>query len=277
MNPDLNPDLNPDPVITSATNQRVKQLVALRSRQERDDSGRFVAEGYRAVDRLVAAGRSVETLFVEPARLDEAARELVIRIRRTGTEIVELSSAAMAKAAYRDKPEGIIAVACQWFDDLGSLAITNGLVVIAEGVEKPGNLGAILRTADAVGCDAVVVCDERVDRFNPNVIRAATAVVFSMPVASGSSAEVLQWARGNALQLVATTPDTDVLHWDADLSRPTAVLMGAEDAGLTDFWLGHADVAVRLPMAGNADSLNVGVATAVVLYEAVRQRATPTR
>ncbi len=274
-----------DQLITSATNQRVKQLVALRTRQERDAAGVFVAEGHRAVERLMAAGRRIETLFVQD-NLNEggadsdaagtgssAAAVLVAKARAAGAEIVLLSPAVMAKASYRDRPEGILAIAPQWHDELNSVVPTNGLVVIAEGVEKPGNLGAILRTADATGCDAVVVCDERVDLFNPNVIRAATAVVFSMPVVSASSERIVAWVRGNRLQLVATTPDTELLHWDADLRRPTAVLMGAEDTGLSDFWLRQADVSVRLPMAGQADSLNVGVATAVVLYEAVRQRS----
>jgi RNA methyltransferase, TrmH family len=139
-------------------------------------------------------------------------------------------------------------------------------------VEKPGNLGAILRTADAVGCDAVVVCDPVVDLFNPNVVRSATAVLFSLPVATASPDQVLSWLRDNKLLIVATTPDTDLLYWDANMRGPTAVLMGAEDDGLTQRWINDADVLVRLPMAGQADSLNVGAATAVVLYEAVRQR-----
>ncbi len=280
-------DRSPDLVITSATNQRVKQLVALRSRAERDETGLFAAEGHRAVDRLLTAGRSIETLYIQPDALDSETVALVARVRATGTEVVALSSAAMAKVSYRDRPEGILAVAPQWHDDLGSVIISSGLVVIAEGVEKPGNLGAVLRTADATGCDAVVMCGEpeveqttrrdRVDRFNPNVIRAATAVVFSMPVVSASSDQVLAWVRRHKLQLLATTPDTDLLHWDADLRGPTAVLMGAEDVGLSEFWLRQADVSVRLPMAGRADSLNVGVATAVMLYEAVRQRSTQRR
>ena len=264
--------------IDSPTNPKVKQLVALRSRAERDNTGLFVAEGARALERLIAAGREVHTVYVQSDLLDDRDRAVVTRCADAGAMVVELSALAMAKASYRDRPEGIIAVAPQWADDLDTVRLSSPpLVIIAEGVEKPGNLGAILRTADATGCDAVIVCDERVDRFNPNVIRAATAVVFSMPVVSASSSEALHWSRDHGLTLVATTPDTDLLYWDANLDQPVAVLMGAEDAGLTTFWLDHADVRVRLPMAGQADSLNVGVATSVVLYEAIRQRTTPAR
>ncbi len=264
--------------IDSPTNPKVKQLVALRSRGERDSSGLFVAEGTRALERLLDAGRAINTVYVQSDLLDQQDRVVVERCAQGGVSVVELSPSAMAKASYRDRPEGVIAVAPQWADELDKTPLSSRpLVIVAEGVEKPGNLGAILRTADASGCDAVIVCDERVDRFNPNVIRAATAVVFSMPVISVSSADALRWTRQHGLTLVATTPDTDLLYWDADLDQPVAVLMGAEDTGLSQFWLDHADVRVRLPMAGQADSLNVGVATAVVLYEAVRQRTTPVR
>jgi RNA methyltransferase, TrmH family len=263
-----------DHTIESASNPQVKQLVALRDRRARDAAGQFVAEGLRAVERLMAAGRRINTLYVQPDLLDRTAGMLVDLCQGNGTPVVALSAAAMAKASYRERPEGLLAVADQWHDSLPDINLRhNAMVIVAEGVEKPGNLGAILRTADAVGCQAVIVCDPRVDRFNPNVIRAATAVVFSTRVVAASSDEVLAWVRGHGLQLVATTPDTETLHWQADLTGPVAVLMGAEDVGLTDFWLSEADVAVRLPMHGQADSLNVAVATAVVLYEALRQRA----
>jgi RNA methyltransferase, TrmH family len=217
----------------------------------------------------------VQELYVQPDVLSAEAMNLVDQLYRSGVEVVEVSGYAMEKASYRDHPEGILAVCSQWQTMLSDVVLSvTPLVLIVESVEKPGNLGAVLRTADATGCDAVIVCDQVVDVFNPNVIRAATAVVFSMPIATASYADVLLWVKENGLQTVATTPDTQQLYWQANLRLPTAMLMGAEDLGLTQRWIDAADVRVKLPMAGQADSLNVSAATAVVLYEAVRQRST---
>jgi RNA methyltransferase, TrmH family len=265
-------------VITSATNPRVKRLVALRDRRDRDREGVFIAEGMRAVDRLLAAGRNINELFIEPSRFDRSAQYLVDRARAAGADIIELGAEPMAKASYRNNPEGLIAVCPQWRYCLHDIALSaSPLVLVVEAVEKPGNLGAILRTADATGCEAVIVCDPVVDVFNPNVIRAATGVVFSAVVVFDTSPAVAAWLGANQILTVATTPDTDTLVWDCDLTQPTAVLMGAEDDGLTDFWLRSAQSHVRLPMLGQADSLNLSVATSVVLYEAVRQRRSPVR
>ncbi len=262
-------------IITSATNPRIKRLVALRDRRDRDREGVFVVEGMRAVSRLIDAGRSINELYINPDGLDDASADLVNLLYQRGVPVTEVSAYALGKASYRDSPECLIAVCPQWTTSLALVQLSdNPLVLVVEAVEKPGNLGAILRTADASGCDAVVVCDPVVDLFNPNVIRSATAVVFSLPVVMASPDNVLVWLRTNKLQIVATTPDTDLLHWDANLRGPSAILMGAEDDGLTQRWIHDADVRVRLPMAGQADSLNVGSATAVVLYEAVRQRTT---
>ncbi len=262
-------------IITSATNPKVKRLLGLRDRRDRDRERAFVVEGTRVVSRLFEAGRSISELYIDPDALDEADADLVNAVYASGVPVVELSGYVMDKVSYRDSGQSVLAVCPQWSTPLSSLKLSrNPLVLIVEAVEKPGNLGAILRTADAVGCDAVVVCDPVVDMFNPNVVRSATAVLFSLPVATASPDDVMAWLRSNKLQIVATTPDTDLLHWDANMRGPTAILMGAEDAGLTLRWIHDADVKVRLPMAGQADSLNVGAATAVVLYEAVRQRST---
>jgi RNA methyltransferase, TrmH family len=260
--------------ITSPANPKVKALALLRERKERDAQQRFLVEGMRAVDRLVSAGRAINELFVDTAQLDDEATALVRRIAANGVPVTELGHQAMAKVSYRDNPEAMIAVAPTWTCNLADISMSAvPLILVVEAIEKPGNLGAILRTADATGCDCVVVCEPIVDLFNPNVIRSATAVVFSMPVIGATPTEVRAWIREHQLHTVATTPDTDQLVWDTDLARPTVVLMGAEDTGLSEDWLRDADARVRLPMAGQADSLNVAVATAVVLYEAVRQRS----
>jgi RNA methyltransferase, TrmH family len=262
-------------VITSSTNPRIKRLVALRDRRDRDNEGVFVCEGPRAVSRLLAARRSIAELYVDRSGVAHDDVVMIEQAASSGATIVEVSPEALAKASYRDAAEGLLAVCPQWSTSLASVQLNqpNPLVLVVERVEKPGNLGAILRTADATGCDAVVVCDPVVDVFNPNVIRASTGVVFSLPLAVGEPDQVATWLAAAQLQLVATTPDTSLLHWEADLTGPTAILMGAEDVGLTRRWIDAAHQRVRLPMAGQADSLNVGVATAVVLYEAVRQRS----
>ena len=188
---------------------------------------------------------------------------------------------AFAKVAYREHPDGLLAVAPQWKRTLADLALADPsagrapFLLVVEAIEKPGNLGTILRSADAAGCDAVIVCDPVTDIFNPNVVRASTGVLFSMPLVVEESARVFAWLRENQIRMVATTPAAESLYTDADLRGPLAVIMGSEQYGLSEFWLQHADLPVRIPMAGQADSLNVAMATIVTLFEAVRQRQQP--
>jgi TrmH family RNA methyltransferase len=146
-------------------------------------------------------------------------------------------------------------------------------LLVVEAIEKPGNLGTILRSADAAGCDAVIVCDPVTDIFNPNVVRASTGVLFSVPLVVEESTNVAAWLKQKAIRTIATTPAAESLYTDADLRGPLAIIMGSEQYGLSDFWLKHADKPVRIPMAGQADSLNVAMATIITLFEAVRQRS----
>jgi TrmH family RNA methyltransferase len=145
-------------------------------------------------------------------------------------------------------------------------------VIIAESVEKPGNLGAILRTADAAGVDALLVCDPRVDLWNPNVVRASRGAIFSVPYVECDNAAALKWLRAQKIQILAATPSAELLYSAVDLRPPAAIAVGTEDTGLSDFWLSEADVRIRIPMRGKVNSLNVSVSAALLLYEAVRQR-----
>ena len=145
--------------------------------------------------------------------------------------------------------------------------------LVVEAIEKPGNLGTILRSADAAGCDAVIVCDPVTDIFNPNVVRASTGVLFSVPLVVEESTRVQAWLREKKIRTVATTPAAEKIYSDADLRGPLAVVMGSEQYGLSQFWLENCDLPVRIPMAGQADSLNVAMATIITLFEAVRQRS----
>ena len=175
--------------------------------------------------------------------------------------------------AYRERPDGLLAVAPQWKRSLADLTLpAKPFLLVVEAIEKPGNLGTILRSADAAGCDAVIVCDPVTDIFNPNVVRASTGVLFSVPLVVEESTRVHAWLRERKIRSVATTPAAEKIYSNADLCGPLAIVMGSEQYGLSEFWLKNADLPVRIPMAGQADSLNVAMATIITLFEAVRQR-----
>ncbi len=328
--------------ITSLQNLRLKQLVKLRDRRPRDEAGLFLIEGYRELKRALAAGVKPVEFYCgadwflganEPALIDEA--------QRAGAQVFDLSKEAFAKVSYRDRPDGVLAVARQWkrtladLDQLvaglgeagipepespapeaavqplvrgshpenpppdavegaapsappGNRAVTarrppapgdlrkapggDPFLLVIEAIEKPGNLGTILRSADAAGIHAVMVCDPVTDIFNPNVVRSSTGVLFSMPVVVAGSPEVRAWLGARRIRAVATTPAAEALYTDANLRGPLALIMGSEQYGLSEFWLKESDGLVRIPMAGQADSLNVAMATVITLFEAVRQR-----
>jgi RNA methyltransferase, TrmH family len=271
-------------VITSPSNWRVKRLVALRDRKDRDSEDVFVLEGYRAVRRALDSHVTLTELYIAPELfLGENEGQLITDARTVGVEIIELGEQAFRKCAYRDRPEGLLAVAPQWHFTLADLAArldsrsstTVPLLLVVDAIEKPGNLGAMLRTADAAGCEAVIVCEPVTDLFNPNIVRASTGALFSVPVINEPNPELLrQWLRDRAIAMIVTTPDTTQLVWDADMTQPVAIVMGSEMHGLADHWLQASDVVpVRIPMAGLADSLNVATASTITLFEAVRQRA----
>ncbi len=269
--------------ISSLQNPRVKQLVKLRDRRPRDETGVFLVEGYRAIRRALEKKIGLQELYFAPDWfLGENEPALLAQAEAAGARLFELTKDAFAKVAYRERPDGLLAVAPQWKHTLEDLviggtgavgpAVKAAFLLVVEAIEKPGNLGTILRSADAAGCDAVIVCDPVTDLFNPNVVRASTGVLFSVPLVVEESRRVLAWLKEKGVRTVATTPAAEKLYTDVDLRGPLAVVMGSEQYGLSDFWLENADVPVRIPMAGQADSLNVALATLVTLFEAVRQR-----
>lgn len=260
--------------ITSLQNPRVKALVKLRERRERDRAGQFLVEGYRAVRRALANAWPLTTLFICPRYfLGDNDQALVQQAADSGAEIVELAPEVFAKCSYRDRPDGLLALAPQRSLDLATCEPGAApLLVVAEAIEKPGNLGTMLRSADAAAVDAMIVCDPTTDVYNPNVVRASIGTLFTVPLHRAASAEFLAWARARGIRLVAATPHTDTLHTQADLTGPIAILMGTEQYGLSPTFMAAADVQVRLPMLGQADSLNVATATTLLLYEAQRQR-----
>jgi len=280
-------------IITSLQNPRLKELVKLRDRRPRDEAGVFLIEGYREIRRALEKGIVLHELYFSPGWfLGENEPALLAQAEAAGAKLFELSREAFAKAAYRERPDGLLAVAPQWRRTLERLVervVPNALAsaeptsasettrstpfyLVVEAIEKPGNLGTILRSADAAGCDAVIVCDPVTDLFNPNVVRASTGVLFSVPCVVEEGPRVLDWLRRHQVRIVATTPGATELYTAADLKGALAVVMGSEQYGLSDFWLKNADLTVRIPMAGQADSLNVAMATTITLFEAVRQR-----
>ena len=268
--------MGPPEKISSLQNPRVKQLVKLRDRRSRDEAGVFLVEGYREIRRALEKNVRLSELYFAPDWfLGENEPALITEAANSGALLFELTKESFAKVAYRERPDGILAVAPQWKRQLDDLVVPpDPFLLVVEAIEKPGNLGTILRSADAAGCHAVIVCDPVTDIFNPNVVRASTGVLFSVPLFVEESARVLNWLREHSIRTVATTPAAQKVYSDVDLRGPLAVVMGSEQYGLSEFWLKSADVPVRIPMAGQADSLNVAMATIITLFEAVRQRGT---
>jgi TrmH family RNA methyltransferase len=259
--------------ITSLHNPHVKRVVRLRQRRHREAEGVMLIEGADELGLALAGGVRPQTVYVCPALTREPGP---LRARLPAeAEVVEVAAPAFEKMAYREHPDGWLAVAPAPLRRLEDLAPgPMPLLLVCESVEKPGNLGAMLRTTDAAGADALVVCDPRTDLGNPNVVRASRGALFTVPVAQAESAAALDWLRSRGLTIVAATPQAETLYTRADLRGPVAVVVGAEDAGLSDLWLARADQAVRIPMTGKVNSLNVAASAALLLYEAVRQRTT---
>jgi TrmH family RNA methyltransferase len=261
-------------VVTSLANARVKQLVALRRhRRARDQSGLTLAEGYLELSAALSAGAVPHALYHCPELAAGDPHGLAATARERGAEVVRVSRAVFEKVAYRESPDGWLAVLPMVPAGLGRLRTgPRALVLVCVGLEKPGNLGAILRTADAVAAAAVVAADPATDWGNPNVVRASKGTLFGVPVASGTSAEVMGWLADQGLPIVATSPGATLVLAEADLTGPVAITVGSESQGLPQEWLSRASTAVRIPMLGRADSLNVATTAAIVAYEAVRQR-----
>lgn len=261
--------------IQSRQNEQVKNLVKLRERKHRDRQSRFLIEGLREIGHAIDAGYELTHLYYcQECFPSEAHRTFLEEQKRTAEyPIARLSEDAFTKASHREGPDGLIAIAIQQNNVLSDFSLPEQpLLLILEGIEKPGNLGAILRSADGAGVDAVILVDCVLDLYNPNAIRSSQGLSFALPIVSTDRDALTAWLEDHRINCCATTPDTDCLHWDVDYRRSIALMMGSESDGLTDYWLKHAGERIRIPMAGQADSLNVAAAAAVCLYEARRQR-----
>ncbi|MDR2845052.1 MAG: hypothetical protein LBV28_03050 [Puniceicoccales bacterium] len=266
-------------IITSRQNPRVQALSRLRERPERRERGLFLVEGCRELSRAFAAtaiGAVVEEVYFCPSLFkgDAASVALLAAARARGTALCELGESAFEKVSGREGADGLLGVVRAWSVSPADLVLPeNPLLLVVEAVEKPGNLGALFRTADSAGCAALICCDAVADIFNPSVVRASQGALFSMPCAVASTAEVASFLAAKRVTVFATAPAAEKTLWDADFRGASAILLGSEKDGLSDFWFGAVGVEkIGIPQAGLSDSLNVGVAGAICLFEAVRQR-----
>jgi TrmH family RNA methyltransferase len=267
-------------VITSAANPRVRAALALRERRGRTEAGRLLVDGSREVLRALEAGATACEAFVAEGPLSPDGAEAVAQLAAHGVPLVSVAGAALARLAYGERESELVVVFTSPSTDLARVeaavdGLTDPLLVVVEDAEKPGNLGAIARSADGAGARGLVAATDRApaaDPWNPNAVRASLGTVFSLPLAVAPAAEVAAWLRGHRLRIVAARVQAAAEYRDVDLRGPLAIVVGSEAEGLGATWLAPDVVAVRLPMLGIADSLNVAAAAAVLLYEARRQR-----
>ena len=256
-------------MITSPQNERIKHLVQLQQKSSlRRQEGLFVVEGRRELLHCINADYEVKTIFV-----DNQKDDALLDIDSKNAEIIEVSPKVYEKIAYRESTEGVVAIVKARKKTLQDFAQKeNPLYVVIEAVEKPGNLGAILRSADAAGVDGVIVCDPLTDLYNPNLIRASIGAIFTVPTVVCTSEECIAWLKENKIQILTAQLQDSSLYYDIDMKKATAIVMGTEATGLTQQWRKAADKHIRIPMCGKLDSLNVSVSSAILMFEAIRQR-----
>jgi TrmH family RNA methyltransferase len=263
--------------ITSAHNPRIKAAVRLRDSKERRKTGRFLIDGGKEILRAIRAGIQVAQAFVCHELCTTAERKEAAQLAMAASlETYHVSAEVFSKLAFGGRAEGVVIVAVAPRRNLEQLVLPeNPLVAVLEGVEKPGNLGAVLRSADGAGFSAVVAADSGHDLYNPNAIRASLGAIFTLPVCVAGSPATLNWLRARKLTIYAARVGAGRLYTEAEFTRPAAILLGSEAHGLTEFWRGEDIYDIELPMRGSVDSLNVSAAAAILFYEAQRQRTQP--
>ena len=259
--------------ISSPQNPGVKRVMRLRSKKGRDAKNLTIVEGVREVRQALAAGFRFSAVYVCREGVYRCPPEIIQELEAAKIKVFDTACTVYDKIAYGDRIEGVLALVEPPEIKLSDLALgANPLLIVLERVEKPGNLGAILRTADAAGVDAVIVCDELCDIHNPNVIRASLGAIFAVPTVSCTSQEALTFFRERGIKTIAAVVQANENLFIKDLTGPCAIVLGSEQDGLSDLWVKNSDIKLRIPMKGKVDSLNVSVSAAVMVYEAVRQR-----
>ncbi|KPK33101.1 MAG: hypothetical protein AMS24_02275 [Chlamydiae bacterium SM23_39] len=263
--------------IKSFSNPKIKLIRELKKRNKREKSKYFIIEGYREIEKAYIGGYEIEVIFFNES-LFLKNNELRLIKKINAKKNIRVLKNIFEKLSYRDRPEGLLAIAKKkqfYLTDLEEIIkkTKNPFFLILENIEKPGNLGSILRSADTAGVDVVIVCDPKTDIFNPNTIRASIGAVFIKKVIIAEKEEVLKILKKNIISIIATTPNSDFLYTEVDLKKPLALIFGSEQYGLSNFWLNNSDIKVKIPMKGRIDSLNVSNSVSILLYEVLRQRS----
>lgn len=260
--------------ISSTTNPKILDVLHLQQKSaERKRRNLMVVEGWREIQLALLSGCKVESLLICPERLNERVDRSVLDATIPANKKTEVTARVFEKLAYRESSDGLIAVMEPMKHTLSMLEKKeNPLFVVLEAVEKPGNLGAVLRTADAAAVDAVIICDPLADLYNPNTIRSSIGCVFTVPVISCESSEAIAWFKSHQVKILSAALTASQWYHETDLKGPLALVMGTEATGLTEQWLAASDLNIKIPMRGEIDSLNVSVSTAVLVFEAMRQR-----
>jgi len=260
-------------LIQSTQNSRIKNIQKLFTKsKERKEQNLFVIEGAREIHLALAASYSLESVFICPELFSKTGYPEILP-ELPPSILFEVSPAVFQKIAYREHSDGILALAKPKAHTLNDLNLSgNPFIIVLEAVEKPGNLGAILRTADAANVDAVIVCDTLTDVYNPNIIRSSVGCVFTVPLAVAKQQDTFSFLKENGIRIFAAELQASQEYQNTDFTPACALIMGTEADGLTEFWIGHADARIKIPMRGKIDSLNVSVSKAVLTFEAMRQR-----
>ena len=260
--------------ITSLQNSGIKRVVRLRTKKSRDAKGQTIVEGVREVRQALKAGLRVAGVYVCRDGFYHCPDDLIAAMEAAHIRVFDCACSVYGKMAYGDRKEGVLALVEPPEHSLAGLTLSDApLIVVMERVEKPGNLGAVLRTCDGAGVEALLVCDELTDVYNPNVVRSSLGAAFTVPTVTCSSREALEFLRSRGIRTFATVVQSTDKYFNKEMSGPCAIVLGSEQDGLSDFWLRQADEKVRIPMKGSMDSLNVSVSAAIMIYEAVRQRS----
>ena len=261
-------------ILTSLQNPKIKNAVKLREHRHRDLQGLMLIEGVRELTLALSNKLQLESLFYCDKYFHNNNELTLIKdARKNGATLIEVDKNVFQKIAYKEHPDGLLVVAHQPKLSMQNLVIGKSpLLVVLVGIEKPGNLGAVLRSADAAGVDGIIVCDQCTDIYNPNVVRSSIGTIFSVQIATGTSQEALHWLKEKEISTVAASPDAPNAYTNIDFRIPVALVLGSEKLGLSDEWLNMADKQACIPMYGQADSLNVAASTTLLLYEAIRQR-----
>jgi TrmH family RNA methyltransferase len=258
--------------ISSKQNPKIKNLLHLQKNSERNQQGVFIVEGIKEVEKAVKSGYEVDSLFFCPEIIDPYRVEEIFS-STFPKNILEVTRDVFNKVAYRENSGGIIILAKPKDHALNQLNIgKNPLILVIEGVEKPGNIGAIFRTADAAGISAIIICDQGTDLYNPNSIRASLGCVFAIPTAICTSTIAIEWLKAKGVKIFVSYLKAAVPYHKIDFTKPSAIVMGTEATGISKVWLEASDANIIIPMQGQADSMNVSTAAAVLIFEACRQR-----